>query len=242
VRTERGRCPPAPPASLCGSLDTTEFAPGESEPWVRIYWRGKDPLGFAIAARGNRFDPLASPWAATKVLYAGEKLPTAVAETVLRWHALVEPGEPVSLSESAHLRDRKVARFKSTRPLRLIDASGLAMAKVEEVVSEVARLPQNALWKEPPKPIAEDIFQCDASEYATTQQWCAWFRSQHPTADGLTWISRHLNHGRCVVLFDDRCEKELALVGRPVPLYEHGSQERRTVDQMVGQLGWGIEA
>lgn len=171
------------------------------------------------------------------MLYAGASLPVAVAETVLRWHAQVEPGERMSLSESAHLRDRRVARFQTTRPLQLIEASGLAMAKVEEVVSEVVRLPENAEWKEPPRPIAEDIFHCDASEYVTTQRWGSWFRSQHPTADGLTWMSRQLNVGRCVVLFGDRCDKELALVGKPVALYEDGSEERRTVDKMVGQLG-----
>jgi hypothetical protein len=211
------------------------------EPWVRVFRKDQDPLAFKKSAMGNRFDPLAAPWESTQVLYAGTSLETAIAEAVVRWHGEVELGEVISLSERGDLRPRRVARFLPRRPLEFIDATGLGMKSIEAVVTEVLKRPEHAAWKNGPKPIADDIFHCGADEYPVTQQWGAWFRSQHPRADGIQWVSRQCNVGRCLVLFEDCCGDELRLHSRPVQLYKMGSAERKTLERMLAQLGWGVE-
>ena len=240
MTTNRGRCPPAPPAGFKSALDTSAMD-AEKEPWVRLFWNDQDPLEFKISPRGNRFDPLGSPWEKTRVLYAGTSLETAIAETVLRWHSMLVPGKRVTVSEAGQLRDRRVARFKPIRKLNLIDATGLGMSAVEKAVTEVIALPEHTQWQTPPKPVADDIFQCHADEYLQTQEWGGWFRSQHPDADGLTWVSRQFNMSQCLVLFEDRCGKDLRLIGKPVPLSKVGSSERQVLDHMFQRLGWGIE-
>jgi hypothetical protein len=173
-------------------------------------------------------------------LYAGTSVETAIAEVLLRWHADIIPGQIVMLSQSDHFSGRRVARFLPTRPLTLIDATGLGLAKIESAITHVLQLPEHSAWEARPKPIAEDIFNCDISEYSTTQQWAGWLRSQAPEADGLTWVSRQFNIGCCVALFSDRCHDALALIADPTQLYRKGSTNRRTVDQLVSQLGWVV--
>jgi len=135
-----------------------------------------------------------------------------------------------------------VARFVPTRELTLIDASGLRLAAFEEIVTAVLERPENREWKDRPKPIADDIFQCGAEEYHETQRWAGWFRSQAPSADGVVWVSRQYNLGQCLVLFADRCGRRLKLDGKVVPLYGRpSSAERQVVDRMLGELGWGLE-
>jgi hypothetical protein len=168
-------------------------------------------------------------------------LEIAIAEVLLRWHRQIVPGESLILSQSAQLEDRRVARFTPKHPLRLIDATGLGLAKIEAAVTDVLKLPEHAAaWDARAKPIAEDIFNCDATEYALTQQWCGWLRSQCNEADGLMWISRQFNVGRCIALFSDRCDGDLRLIGRPAKLYAKSSANRKLVDTMVGRLGWGV--
>ena len=237
---DRGRCPPPPPHTFRAELLTTpiRFNP---EPCVRVFRDGRDPLQFKRSKYGHRFDPLPAPWASTNVLYGGTSLETAIAETLLRWQGELVPGERVILSE-ADLRTRRVAHFVSRRELTVVDATALGLARIEEVVTAVIDLPEHSpSWSRGPKPIADDIFQCGADEYPQTQQWGAWFRSQHPSADGIIWVSRQFNAGRCIALFEDRCSGDLELVTAPVDLYAAGSRERMTVDTMLGQLRWGVE-
>jgi hypothetical protein len=91
------------------------------------------------------------------------------------------------------------------------------------------------------KPTADDIFNCDASEYAATQQWCGWLRSQCPLADGITGMSRQFNIGRCLALFRDRCGTDLELISKPTQLYRKGSKHCALVDDMLHKLGWAID-
>ena len=87
-------------------------------------------------------------------------------------------------------------------------------------------LPQHQpTWATGPAPRADSIFQCALTEYPTTQAWGTWFRSQCPDADGIEWISREFNRGRCIVLFSDRCESDLEQVGDSVELLAPGSVE-----------------
>jgi hypothetical protein len=238
VTISTGRCPPAPPLGYTAPIDTATVSVSTTAPWVRIFWKGCDP--FTFTQGGHRFDPLPPPWIDTQVLYAGTSVETAIAEVLLRWHGQIVPGDPVMLSESRQLQDRRVARFICHRPLQLIDATGLGLARIEAAVTEVLKLPEHAAWAARAKPIAEDIFNCDETEYALTQQWCGWLRSQCKKADGLLWTSRQFNVGGCVALFSDRCEKDFKLVGRPGKLYGKGSANRKLVDTMVGRLGWSI--
>ena len=238
---ERRRCPPAPPAGITADLPTVRLR-ANPHPWVRVFWKTRRPLTFAKSRYGNRFDPLATPWNKTKVLYAGTTLEVAIAEALLRWHGEILPGESVSLSRTADLQDRVVARFVPTKELTLIDACGLRLAAFEKIVANVLNRPENVECRDGPKPIAEDIFQCGVEEYSQTQRWASWLRSQVPTADGIVWVSRQYNLGRCLVLFADRCGRSLKLEGKVVPLYgSPSSAERQVVDRMLGELGWGLE-
>jgi hypothetical protein len=220
-------------------LLTTELKVN-AEPCVRIFWKGQDPLKFGRSGRGNRFDPLPAPWAQTQVLYAGTSLETAIAETLLRWQGQIVPGERLTVSESALLKPRRVVRFVPMRPLTVIDATGLGLSRIEDAVARVVAGAKHAARTPGPKSIADDIFQCGPDEYALTQRWGAWFRSQCPDADGFVWVSRQFNVGRCLVLFDDRCRSALAVASDPLELYAEGSVERLIVDQMLGKMRWGV--
>lgn len=212
------------------------------EPCVRIFWEDHDPLAFSRSSIGNRFDPLPYPWESTRVLYVGTSLETAVAEALLRWQGQITPGESLLLSESAQLRPRRVAHIVPKRTLTVIDATGLGLAPIEKAIKTALEHPEYAArWSACSMPIADDIFQCGADEYSLTQAWGAWFRSQCPDADGLTWVSRQFNVGRCVVLFEDRCGGQLELAEKPRPLYAPGSPERNVVDRMLAQLNWGVQ-
>ncbi len=124
----------------------------------------------------------------------------------------------------------------------MIDATGLGLAALEETVTAVLGRPEHVGWKDGPKPVADDIFQCGPEEYLETQRWAAWFSSQAPTADGIIWVSRQYNLGQCLVLFADRCRRHLAPVGKSVPLYStRSSRERQVVERMLGELRWGVE-
>jgi len=236
----RGRCPPPPPDGFRAELLTSRlhFNPEEC---VRIGLRGRDPLAFGRNPKGNRFDPLASPWESTNVLYVATRLEAAIGEAIFRWHGQITLGDRVILSEATILEPRTVVRIKPKRTLTLIDATGLGLGRIDQVVSAVAQLPSNiAALADAPKPLADDIFQCSAAEYVSTQKWGAWFRSQSPDADGIMWVSRQFNVGSCIVLFEDRCGSDLELLGSPTPLYAPGSAERALVNKMVGQLRWGL--
>lgn len=233
---DRGRCPPAPPATISVAL-STETLPPDPDDFVRLHWRGNSPLGFSIAKRGNRFDPLGAPYSGTRVLYAGTNLEVAIAETILRWHGQV--GAPVELSNETQLRDRQVARFRPSRELTVINATGLGLNPIQRAVDETIALPEHAPARASRSaPLADDIFQCPPTEYATTQAWGAWFRSQCPDADGIQWISRQFNRGRCLVVFEDRCGTELNQTGSSVDLIAPGSIEEQTLDGLLAQIGW----
>jgi hypothetical protein len=234
--TDRGRCPPAPPATVSVALSTETLRP-DPDDFVRLHWRGNPPLGFSIAKRGNRFDPLGAPYSGTSVLYAGTTLEVAIAETILRWHGQV--GAPVELSNQTQLRDRQVARFRPSRELTVINATALGLEPIQRAVDRTIALPENAsAWTSRPAPLADDIFQCPPTEYATTQAWGAWFRSQRPDADGIQWVSRQFNIGRCLVLFDDRCNGRLTQTGSSVDLIAPGSTEEQALDGLLAQIGW----
>ncbi len=199
----------------------------------------KDAAEFGIRkAGGNRFDPLADPWRTTEVLYAGTSLEVAIAETILRWHGQIADGDPIVLS-NAQLRERRVARIDPLVALDLIEASGLGLATLEQAVTEVVKSAPTSAALDPP-PLADDIFQCGVEDYALTQRWGAWMRTQAPKADGITWVSRQFNRASCVVLFADRCKNVLLQSGASVPLLDGGDNER-VLDELLGQLGWGRE-
>lgn len=238
MTTDRTRCPPAPPPSLGGRLLLVDLD-SNPEDLVRIHKSSRPALGFSIAPGGNRFDPLAPPFETCKVLYAGTTLEVAIAETVLRWRDQFKAGAAIELSTETKLRGRRVARFRPRRPLKIIDATGVGLDRIQAVVDATIALPEHQPdWATRPPPLADDIFLCRADEYATTQAWGAWFRSKCPDADGLQWASRQFNSAQCVVLFDDRCAGQLEQIGDSVDLLEPSSAEEQTLDALLAKLGW----
>jgi hypothetical protein len=233
VTADPARCPPAPPAGTDGKLLTVELDLVR-EPCVRLFHKDRKPLAFWRSPTNNRFDPLPAPWHNTNVLYAGSMLEIAIAETLLRWHGDVMPGQRVDISRGGQIAPRRVARFKAKRKLKIIDASGAGMKRIQEVVA--------AMPAQNPPARADDIFYCDIEEYPQTQAWGAWFRTQEPDADGLRWTSRQFNRGQSLVLFEDRCGDQLKIVGKAVPLNKPRSKERKLVEEMIGDLDWGIIA
>lgn len=238
MTTDRTRCPPAPPPSIDGRLLLADLDPNPEE-LVRVHWDGKPALNFSISRHGNRFDPLAAPYAGCKVLYAGTTLEVAIAETVLRWRDELKTGARIELSTATKLRGRRVARFRPTRPLRLIDATRVGLDRIQAAVDATVARPQHQpTWATKPVPLADDIFLCRADEYATTQAWGAWFRLKCPDADGLQWASRQFDSGQCIVLFDDRCANDLVQIGDSVDLLEPGSVQEQALDALLAQLEW----
>jgi hypothetical protein len=45
-----------------------------------------------------------------------------------------------------------------------------------------------------------------------------------------------------VVLFGECCANDVEMLGASVPLYAPGSSERLIMDEMIGKLGWDVEA
>ena len=56
------------------------------------------------------------------------------------------------------------ARRRSHGGLTLIDASGLRLAALEQIVTSVPQRPENRDWRDRPKPITDDTLQCGAEE------------------------------------------------------------------------------
>lgn len=221
--TKRAACPPPPSPGHSATLHFHTLTPDET--LYRVYL-GADPAQFRITTGNNRFDPLSPPWAATKVLYGGSSKEVAISEAVLRWHDRVDDGAKIILAHS-QIAGRHLVGLRWNRSLRLLDFTGFGMKPLAELVSDRR---------------ADDIFLSDASQYGSTQQWAAWFRSQYPDAAGFRWMSRQHNSSYCYVLFDDAChgfELTIAEAGEPL---EPGTDAFRLLQECLSVLAWEIES
>jgi RES domain len=221
--TRRVACPPPPPVGQPATLHFHTLTPDDT--LYRIY-RGADAAQFCITTGNNRFDPLPSPWNATKVLYAGSSKEVAISETVLRWHDRVGDGAKIILARS-QLAGRQLVGLRWNHPLRLLDFTGFGMKALTELVGDAR---------------GEDIFLSDASQYSLTQKWGAWFRSAYPDAVGLRWMSRQHNSSSCYVFFDDtRDGQELKVAEAAEPL-EAGTHAFQLLEECINALSWEIES
>ena len=221
--TRRAACPPPPVVGQSATLHFHLLTPDET--LYRIY-RGADRAQFRITKGNNRFDPMPSPWAATRVLYAGSSKEAAISETVLRWHDRVDDSGEIILARS-QIAGRKLVGLRWTRPLHLLDFTGFGMKPLASLVSDGN---------------AEGIFLSDASQYARTQHWAAWLRSKHPDAAGLRWMSRQHNSSYCYVFFQDSCrDNELTVADAAEPL-EPGTRAFHMLEECLRTLSWEIES
>lgn len=220
--TNRAVCPPPPSASQSATLHIHTLMPDVT--LYRVY-RGANPAQFSTTSRNNRFDPLPAPWAATKVLYAGSSKEVAISETVLRWHDRVGDAGKIILARS-QISGRQLVGLGWDNPVRLLDFTGFGMKPLAELVSDGQ---------------AEDIFLSDASHYARTQQWAAWFRSRYPDIAGLRWMSRQHNSSACYVFFEDTCSSghELRVTDVAESL-EPGTHAFRLLQDSLRSLSWEI--
>jgi hypothetical protein len=220
--TRRAACPPPPPVGQLATLHFHTLTPDDT--LYRIY-RGADPAQFRITAGNNRFDPLSSPWDATKVLYAGSTKEVAISETVLRWHDRVAAGAKIILARS-QLAGRQLVGLRFNRPLRLLDFTGFGMKPLAELVGDAR---------------AEDIFLSDASQYSLTQQWGAWLRSTYPDAAGLRWMSRQHNSSACYVLFEDTCSGLELKPTEAAESLEPGTRAFKLLEECLEALNWEVQ-
>lgn len=219
--------PTGPPAR---PLQLTRFEADPGGLW-RVY-RGSDPTQFSIstAPGGNRFDPLPSPWASTRVLYLATAPEAAIAETLLRWHDDLNAGAVVEIAR-AQIAGRSLIELTAQRALTLIDLTGYGLAAVQATVAAGGSAHR-----------AEGITQCSSASYGTTQGWGGWFRDQVPEADGFGWMSRQFNSARCVVLFEDRCDAtQLKAAGTPQDLLDVTTDAHRWLREGIAVLGWTAE-
>jgi hypothetical protein len=142
---------------------------------------------------GNRFDDGRLPEAGRfGTCYLGRSLTVALAETLLHDEVAVAGRFAVAPEE---LQRRHVVSFKGAE-LRLADCTGVALKRMG----------------------LDGRFSAELDTRAT-QAWSAALH-EHPAAvDGLLYVSRHVNTGKAVVLFD-RAAAKLQLVD-VVPLREY---------------------
>ena len=134
---------------------------------------------------GGRFDGTNGdkyPW-----LYFASDRETAVLETLTRNMPYNQQGMRLVLRQS--IAKQCISALRLTRAVTLIslmDAEDLAVVRQDE-------------W----------LVQADAFEYPQTRRWGSWLREQCPAAQGIVWPSRRNIGHKAIVLFGDRCDRNL---------------------------------
>jgi hypothetical protein len=144
---------------------------------------------------GNRFDDTRfkkRPARRFGTCYAGSTLDVAFAETVL--HDEVAVDGRFEIDEDA-LESRLVVRF-SGKTLTLADLTGLSL-----------------------KVIGADGSLSTISPYDLPQRWSVAVHEHRARVDGAQYVSRHLNTGVAVVLFDRAAAKIASTTYTPLPDY-----------------------
>jgi hypothetical protein len=174
-----------------------------------VSWTYVDPQGLLRLTRsgrlstepffgrsaGNRFDAPAGEFG---VCYAASTAIVCFAETVIRsplTNAGYSPKGELPLSES-DLADRVLMGFKPRKKLQLINFTGAAQLR-----------------------LGADATVSAAADYAIPQAWALALHDAFPQADGISYMSRHVNTKRAVAVFD-RASGKLA-AGAHVELLKH---------------------
>lgn len=145
----------------------------------------------------NRFD---APNGEFGVCYVARRVSVCFAETVIRSPALnaaTWPPGKLLIDEDA-IRERVVLDFDRSSELLLLDFAGASQLL-----------------------LGADATVSSASDYALPQAWSYALYNAFPKADGLVYMSRHVNTQRAMAIFD-RARAKLR-VSRSIPLIEHSS-------------------
>jgi hypothetical protein len=129
---------------------------------------------------GGRFDSTGDDL--YPFMYLGEKVETAVSETLLRDLPVEDTG--VRVLPRARVRGRRISAVKTNVDITLVDmTTSVALAAVAQ--------DGWLTWTEP-------------RDYAQTRHWGHWIREKVPNAQGYIWPSRREPPTSAFVLFGDR--------------------------------------
>lgn len=146
MMTERGRCPPVPPADFSADLPTIQLR-ANRHAWVRVLWTSRRPLMFSKSRHGIGL--IHSLRRRTRQGFStGVRLCRGPLRR--RCFADTERSFPASLCRCLNLETTSIAEWRGsspTRELTLIYASGLRLATFEEIVTAVIERPENKEWK-----------------------------------------------------------------------------------------------
>jgi hypothetical protein len=180
----------APPASLAEIA--VALVTVEPSALLRVSSHGSGEPHFSRHG-GNRFDDGRLPEAGRfGTCYLGKSLTVALAETLLHDEVAVAGRFAVAPEE---VRRRHVVTFRGM-PLRLADCTGVALKRMG----------------------LDGRFSTDL-DTRSTQAWAAALHGHRAAVDGLLYVSRHINTGKAVVVFD-RAAAKLQVVD-VVPLWEY---------------------
>jgi hypothetical protein len=160
----------------------------ESPTGVPLFQRCDAEPSRSHPSRGGRFDPC--PRHEYGYCYVALDDFTALAETLLR--DAVFDGEIRALT-AEEIRDRRLILLEARRELQLI-----SLVTLQDLAAA-----QQDTW----------LVHAGQDQYRFTRCWGHWLRDGAPSADGIIWPSKRNPDGRAVVLFQDRCDKVIALSG-----------------------------
>ena len=146
-------------------LATTRVARQHS--WVRLHRAGYSPL-YSGSSGENRFD---TPGSGT--LYLARKIEGSFVEVFCR-----TPHRGTSRITEAHLEQYRVAEFRSSRGLKLVDLAGKGLVKM----GLDARLATGS--------------------YKLAQEWAGAFQEHPDQPDGILYRSRHDPKQRLAAIFE----------------------------------------
>lgn len=138
---------------------------------------------FNPGMRGNaRFSPISNnQGVAIPTLYGGATQACALMETIFH-DVPFSPG--LKTLDKQKLLDQVYSVLQVQTELQLIDLSNVALRRLG-----ISR---------------KQIIDTEKEHYPVTREWAQALHQQHPSAQGLSWISRQDDSARAVMLFGDR--------------------------------------
>lgn len=185
-----------PPFTSLERIHSEKFGPADFNPTV------PGPRS------GGRFDSATGDYA---YLYAGEDIPTAVEETLLR-DVPMTAGVARQLP-AVQLRGRRLSSITTARQITLTDlrgAPGLAAVGQDE-------------W----------LVHCDGLDYPMTRKWAHAIRQWDHDTSGFIWKSRRNLESDAYVFFSDRLEEGSLIARIPDGMPVDVGQGRALIDEAL---------
>lgn len=181
-------------------------APSGAEPRIEVWPAGREIVrvhpashgarAFNRSARPARFRPVRSGGHIVGSLYGAEGPWAALSETALRDVPVAGPRRALPLASVSGL---VISRLRPRRDLALIELHGFGLRRLGLLRSEV--------------------IDTTAGGYPATAALAQRLFERAPNADGLVWMSRHLDSQRALMLFSGRVSgRDLAPLGPGLPL------------------------